>query len=531
MAGEISSGSRDRRRISDLLIALVGAQRSVLNRFPGDRPKYVGTGGVILGTSVIAGLSLAFAMRIALDASLPVCAVLGFGWGLFIANLDRWLVSFPRQETFWQNVGYLVPRLCLAVVISVVISTPLVLTIFDDEVRAKVTEIQSEREAEFLADRRTDPTGLRIADLRAEIAGLAEDVEAASQTPDASELRQTTKNLEDDLTSIDNQITAAKTELSDEISGRGRTGAPGKGDTAASIQSKIDQLVANRTEKKAELDKARSAETAADGVRTRGRPASITTAEDKKELARLEADEARNVAEFQARNTNNDGMLIRLDALHKITFSSGSGFAAHGAVAALALLIECLPIFIKFLMSLGKESAYETTAAADEATVLHEAGLRRKLREEIAGRDAEKELFLAELDHDLELDRAQRWSERLREVYSQVDAAHADEIRRRLTQEVQADPFRPHDGDHQGAPRPRRLAETDGGPGPGPRTEAVARRKEASRRPWPVLAGWRGRISGPPHPNGSGGSGGSGEDVPPEDPAASGGPPKDLGSA
>ncbi|EFC81476.1 hypothetical protein FrEUN1fDRAFT_5419 [Parafrankia sp. EUN1f] len=524
MAGEISSGPRDRRRISDLLVVLAGAQGSVLDRFPGDRPKYVGTGGVILGTSVIAGLSFAFAMRIALDASLPVCAVLGFGWGLFIANLDRWLVSFPRQETFWRNVGYLVPRLGLAIVISFVISTPLVLTIFDDEVRAKVTEIQSAREAEFLAERRTDPTGMRIADLKAEIARLAKDVEATSQTPEASVFQATITRLEGELGSIETQLTAAQTERTDEIGGVGRTGDQGVGDTADSIQEKINQLTINRTDKIAEIASARSAAITADGVRTRGESAGITTTEDKKELERLEADETKNVAAFRVRNTNNDGMLIRLDALHEITTSSGSGFVAHGAVAALALLIECLPIFIKFLMALGKESAYETTAAADETILLHDAGLRRKIREEIVGREAEKTLFLAELDHDLALNRAQRWSERLREVYSQVDAVHAEEIRRRLAQEVQADPFRPHDGNHQGAPRPRQPAEMD----PEPRTEAVARRKKASRRPWPALAGLRGRLSGPPSPNGSGGSGGN---VPPEEPAAGGGPPKDLGSA
>ncbi|WP_242606971.1 DUF4407 domain-containing protein [Protofrankia symbiont of Coriaria ruscifolia] len=128
------------------LIWLSGANPQLLARCPTDRAKYVGVGSAVLTTSLMAAASCAFALHMGLRLSVASCLLVGGAWGLAIMGLDRWLVaSVQRRDHWYQNLLIALPRLALAVLIGLVISTPLVLRIFEPEIQAELVDIHRER--------------------------------------------------------------------------------------------------------------------------------------------------------------------------------------------------------------------------------------------------------------------------------------------------------------------------------------------------------------------------------------------------
>src|SRR5919205_3077735 len=120
-----------RRRIGDALAAMSGARPDVLETAPGARARFVALGGVLLSTGGLAVLSAAFAVHMALGAWWPVALLIGIGWGTVIVNLDRMLlVGMAHDSSLKRNVALAVPRVGLALVLGVVVATPLTLQVF-----------------------------------------------------------------------------------------------------------------------------------------------------------------------------------------------------------------------------------------------------------------------------------------------------------------------------------------------------------------------------------------------------------------
>ena len=66
--------------------------------------------------------------------------IFGIVWGLVILNLDRFLViSMESTRDVKRLVGIAIPRLLMAVVVSLVVSTPITLEIFHNDIYATMT--------------------------------------------------------------------------------------------------------------------------------------------------------------------------------------------------------------------------------------------------------------------------------------------------------------------------------------------------------------------------------------------------------
>src|SRR4051794_38126764 len=114
----------DGRARGGLFIWLSGADREVLAKVPRERNKFTALGGVVLMTATMAAASFTFAMVIGVRAPIPVAVVIGLLWGLAIMNLDRWLVTAtPRRDHWYQNLAATLPRVVLALIMGLVIST------------------------------------------------------------------------------------------------------------------------------------------------------------------------------------------------------------------------------------------------------------------------------------------------------------------------------------------------------------------------------------------------------------------------
>ena len=74
------------------------------------------------------------------------------------------------------------------------------------------------------------------------------------------------------------------------------------------------------------------------------------------------AEQARLQAAFDATNKNDGGILIRLQALNRLSDTNATLQAAHWMLSLLFMCIELLPVLMKVLLNFGPPSAYDRLA-------------------------------------------------------------------------------------------------------------------------------------------------------------------------
>src|ERR1041384_2065676 len=140
--------------IKRFFLACSGADVAILAR-PECRiehNQYIGIGAAILSTSIFAAVSGGYALYTSFH-SMTISVTLGLFWGLTIFNLDRYIVSSMRKKpvppvlTFRESITrktqelmVVLPRFILAVFISVLISKPLELRVFEKEIDAQLAK-------------------------------------------------------------------------------------------------------------------------------------------------------------------------------------------------------------------------------------------------------------------------------------------------------------------------------------------------------------------------------------------------------
>lgn len=130
------------------MIFCSGADRDILKQCPMERSKYIGIGAAIFITSVFAVISgmyfLAFAFTDHnghLEISFVALLLFGFLWGALIFNIDRnIIISLHKDENGNVLFRQVALRILLAVFLGFVISTPLELKLFSDEVEDKLKD-------------------------------------------------------------------------------------------------------------------------------------------------------------------------------------------------------------------------------------------------------------------------------------------------------------------------------------------------------------------------------------------------------
>lgn len=131
-----------------------GANRTILRQCPSEYAKYFGIGGTIFFTALMATFSGGYAIYTVFKDQY-IAIVLGIMWGLLIFNLDRFIVNtmysdgevtISRREFFSG-----LPRIIIALFLGIVISTPLELKIFEDEINVTIQEMAAQRKDQYIA--------------------------------------------------------------------------------------------------------------------------------------------------------------------------------------------------------------------------------------------------------------------------------------------------------------------------------------------------------------------------------------------
>lgn len=124
-----------------------GADIATLQKCPSEKSKYAGIGATVFFTGLFAALAGGYALFTVFD-NVWIAATLGVLWGLLIFNLDRYIVSSMRKNgKFMREFTMALPRLVLAVIISIVIAKPLELKIFEKEINSELIVIEQEIKA------------------------------------------------------------------------------------------------------------------------------------------------------------------------------------------------------------------------------------------------------------------------------------------------------------------------------------------------------------------------------------------------
>jgi len=284
-----------------------GADTSLLEKCPTDTGKYVGIGGTIFFTGVFAFFAASYALFTVFD-NVWVALISGLFWGLMIFNLDRYIVSSMRKEgKKSKEFVTALPRIILAVIISIVIAKPLEMKLFEKEIKSEIGLMEEELYAQQEAQVKSRFTGDRSR-IQNEINVLKEEV--------------------------DN-----KTAKRDELMEIARQEADGTGGTKQRNAGPIYKI------KKAEADRVEE-ELKALTEKNQEIISSKYT-----ELASLDTTAGASMAELKRHPI--DGPAGRMQALQRLTEKNDAIWWANWFIILLFIVVETAPIFVKLISAKG----------------------------------------------------------------------------------------------------------------------------------------------------------------------------------
>lgn len=284
-----------------------GADITILKKCPTEKSKYVGIGATVFFTGLFAALAGGYAMYTAFD-NVWISVVIGLVWGLLIFNLDRFIVSSMRKEgKFRRELLMAVPRILLAILISIVIAKPLELKIFEKEINGELIVMDQQQRARREAEVKVRFTTTQDS-LKSEITVLKQEVQA-------------------------------KTVQRDDLLRIAREEADGTGGSKKKNLGPIYKI------------KQANAEAA------------------EKELAQLKIDNENRVASLEKRVYKNDSTLTseiaaienikvngpaaRIEAMSRLTQHNNAMWWAEWFIILLFIMLETAPVFVKLISGKG----------------------------------------------------------------------------------------------------------------------------------------------------------------------------------
>ncbi len=300
-----------------------GATGTILKGCNVEHSKYVGIGATIFFTAVLAALSGGYAMfRVFDDATLA--SSFGLLWGLIIFNLDRFIVSSMRKRKAGANLtlagrfalkgGELLkalPRLILAVFISIVITRPLELKLFQTEIQGQLT---------------SDLTAERVKaedDLKNEYAGRGLD-----------KLEADTEKLKNRLTDLQNVVNERVQAARGELQGWDGTMRNGAGPMYLKRQAEAEKAQADLDSFKKQNEE--------------------TIKSNEERITALKKEKEDKLTAINKKIDNQSGGLLKqLDALSRMTSGDSSVFLASLFIMLLFISLETAPILVKLFSSRG----------------------------------------------------------------------------------------------------------------------------------------------------------------------------------
>jgi hypothetical protein len=385
---------------------LGGANPHVLAQVKSAKSRFFQMGLVLLSTAAVAVVSMSFALADGLRARLPVAIALGFVWGFMILNIDRLLIQNLRTGAgIWRTLVMVLTRLIIASLLSIVISTPLVLQVFNPEIQSEMT-LNNAKQIVVLGGVRADSPATK--QLNTDIADIAMDqATLRGATPSATSGNVTAAQsalgaAQSNLTSTTATAQAAYTKMECELNGQtcdGASGSKGQGPRYEALKQLYQIAETNEADAQQAVATAQKALESAQSAAAQTNAAALAQAQAQanRELPGLIAQRNTLQAELGQQSksdsqtvTNGTGILARIQALNDLDRTSSAAFYAHWAVAALLFMIELLPVLVKLLMSFGPPTTYDRVSELMDDNTYDAASQQRSIERRRIEQDSKK---------------------------------------------------------------------------------------------------------------------------------------------
>lgn len=305
------------KKIKNFFWLCSGASKPLLEKCPTEASKYVGIGATIFFTGIFAALSAAYALFTVFES---YYAAIGFGivWGLMIFNLDRFIVSSMRKTGNVKKEFYMaVPRLILAVLISIVIAKPLEMKIFEKEIMAEFELMEKQQ---------------------------------FTQKMNEINVRYETENqmIQGEISNLKSEI-ADKAQKRDELRSLAQEEADGTGGSMRRNAGPIYQIKkADADKQEVELNTMRSTNEA-------------LIAQKQNRLAEIDSLIRQEVLAIN--RSTIPGPAARMDALSSLTSKSSAIWFANWFILLLFIAVETAPVIVKLISPRGP---YDRLLQTDE---------------------------------------------------------------------------------------------------------------------------------------------------------------------
>jgi len=380
-----------------LALALSGADEEILAYVPSDRARFESLGWAILITSGMAMISMWFALSSALGINGILAIPVAVFWGLVIMGIDRWLItSMPIDGS--RKFAMAVPRVLLAVLLGTLISTPLVLRIFQSEINAQMAVMQQKNYSSFLANQQSSQVNQQVTTFGNELQQLNTVINSrGAQTGNsASDPQLVAYNKQ--LTGLQGQLshwTTLKTQYYNayicQLYGGPTCPKKGAGPAYKASFASYQQASAQVTSTQGQIGHVQGEIQQRDQFLASTSKASqqqrYTEALNQQPLVQGEYNTAvqrknQLQATFFAQNQAAHGILMRLEALSQLSNGNFTVTAARFLLFLLFLVIECLPVTVKLLQRPGQyEAALRVAKQAEQRDYEKFFSTRSRLRQ------------------------------------------------------------------------------------------------------------------------------------------------------
>ncbi len=378
------------------VLALSGADEEILRYVPSERTRFESLGWAILITSCMAMISMWFALSSALSVNGILAIPVAVFWGLVIMGIDRWLITSMPVEG-GRKFAMAVPRVLLAILLGTLISTPLVLRIFQSEIDAQMAVMQQKNYSSFLSNQQSSQVNQQVTTYYDELQQL--------NTVINSHGAQTGNNAADpQLVAYNNQLTQLQAQLTHWTSLKatyyknytcqlyGGADCPKKGDGPAakasytSYQQAAQQVTSTQAQIGNVQGEIHQRDQELNSTSAASQQQRYAEALNQRPIVQGEYNTAvqrRNQlqASFYAQNQASHGILMRLEALSQLSTGNLTVAAARVLLFLLFLVIECLPVTVKLLQRPGQyEAALREAKKAEQRDYEKFFSTRSRLR-------------------------------------------------------------------------------------------------------------------------------------------------------
>jgi hypothetical protein len=378
---------------------ITGVSERIIDVIPTERTRYTALAAVMICTASFGGFSMFFALSEVMSGARFWFVPVAMFWSLFVLSVDCWLISSSAGTRWRARASMLIPRLVVAMFIGAFIAEPLVLRVFQTAIE---TQVHQERQAAIDAVRTSlvacNPVPGAVTSVPAAVScqGMVLDIPspAAASVQQLGSLRGQASALDTTIGQENSEIRRQGDRVNSECNGAkgvGLTGILGNGPACKQDQQYLAQYKASNPVDSQKTDLATLRQRITDEQGT-------VSAEQTAYRSALGRAISARVAQETSPNSA-IGMGERFGALGKLSLSSGFIGIASWFVRIFFVLIDCLPVLVKFISGttpydrladvetasaeriFARQAGAGETAADEEISIrVHEAQVRAAAR-------------------------------------------------------------------------------------------------------------------------------------------------------